>query len=77
MAAQQLSDGNGDGVALGQSGDSVTVAGSSGSLGFFGGTPATKYSTSVATGTDTATTQTAVNAVLAALERYGLIVIND
>lgn len=84
MAAQQLHDGNDEGVSLGQSGATVTIGGSpisigvsTGKVGFYGATPVVKYSTSIATGTDTATTQTAVNAVLAALEAYGLLTIND
>ena len=63
MAARQLSDGNDEGQVLGQSGDKVA---------FLGGTPKLKYTTAIATGTDSATTLAAANACLAVLIYYGL-----
>jgi hypothetical protein len=64
MAAKQLSDYNPDGTNLGQD--------ASDKISFYGKTPVAQAS-SVTTGTDSATTQAAVNAVITALRNLGLI----
>lgn len=66
--SRQLTQGDSDGTVIGRSDEK---------LSFYGGTPVVKYSTSIATGTDSATTLAAVNSVLAILEHYGLATIND
>lgn len=64
MAAQQLHDGNDDGVLIGAS--------SSDKVGFFGVTTVDQPAT-IADATDATTAITKVNAVIAALEELGLI----
>ena len=61
---RQLSDGNDNGQILGQS--------ATDKVGFFGTTPVVQQAT-VADATDAATAITQVNAVIAALEAYGLL----
>lgn len=63
MAKQQLSNGNDDGVCMGQS--------AADKVGFFGATPVVQPAT-IADATDAATAITKVNAVIAALEALGL-----
>ena len=64
MAAQQIHDGNDDGVSLG--------AAATDKVGFFGTTPVVQE-VAIADATDAATAITQVNAVIAALEAYGLL----
>lgn len=59
-----LSDGNDDGVTLGQS--------STDKISFFNATPVVRQA-HIADATDAGSTQTRVNAVLAALRTYGLL----
>lgn len=61
---RQLSDGNDAGTILGQS--------ASDKVGFFGTTPIVQEA-AIADATDAATAITQVNAVIAALEAYGLL----
>lgn len=61
---RQLSDGDDTGQILGQS--------ATDKVGFFGTTPAVQQAT-VADATDAATAITQLNAVIAALETYGLL----
>jgi hypothetical protein len=63
MAKQQLSNGNDDGVCMGQN--------ASDKISFFGATPVVQPAT-IADATDAATAITKVNAVIAALEALGL-----
>jgi hypothetical protein len=60
----QLSDGRPDGAMVGQS--------ASDKVGFFGTTPVAQQA-NVADATDAATAITKLNAVIAALEAYGLL----
>jgi hypothetical protein len=64
MAAQQLSDGNPEGVCIGQS--------SSDLVGFYGKTPVARPAT-IADATDAATAITKCNEVIAALKAVGII----
>lgn len=64
MAAKQLSDGNPDGVNLGQSASDL--------VGFYGKAPAAQPAT-VADATDAATAITTVNTVIDRLQALGLI----
>lgn len=69
MAAKQLSDGNDDGVVLGQSGDKVA---------FFGGTATTKPTCTLAAALTAGTTTpaniaAAVDEIHAALANLGII----
>lgn len=64
MAAQQLSDGNPEGVCVGQSDDL---------LGFFGATPVAQQSAVAADATDATTAIALVNEVVAVLVAHGLI----
>lgn len=65
MTVKQLSDGNPDGVVVGQSGDA---------LAFFGATPSAKATvTAVATGATAATIVTTLQALQAELASKGLI----
>ena len=64
MSVKQLSDGNADGCAMGQS--------STDKIGFYGATPVVRPA-SIADATDAATAITTVNAVIARLESLGLI----
>lgn len=68
MAERQLTQGDPAGTVIGRSDEK---------LSFYGGTPVVKYSTSIATATDGTTAAAAVSAVLAVLEHYGLVTIND
>lgn len=64
MAVKQLSDGNDDGVVLGQS--------TSDKVGFYGVTPVDQPAT-VADATDAATAITQINAIIDRLQELGLI----
>jgi hypothetical protein len=64
MAAQQVSDGNPDGVCVGQS--------ATDKVGFYGKAPIAQGAT-VTDGTDATTTQAAVNAIIDRLQALGLI----
>lgn len=64
MAVTQLHNGNSDGVQLGRDANDLT--------GFFGATPIDQEA-HIADATDAATAITRVNAVIAALEAYGLL----
>ena len=59
-----VTDGRPDGAIIGQA--------TTDKIGFFGTTPAVQ-GTAVATGTDAATTQAAVNSVIAQLQTFGLL----
>lgn len=64
MAVTQLHNGNGDGVQIGRDADDL--------LGFFGATPIDQEA-HIADATDAATAITTINAVILALETYGLL----
>ncbi|HRY07255.1 MAG TPA: hypothetical protein P5114_09050 [Hyphomicrobiaceae bacterium] len=64
MAVTQLHNGNSDGVNIGRDANDL--------LGFFGATPIDQEAT-IADATDAATAITQLNAVIAALEAYGLL----
>ena len=64
MAVTQLHNGNSDGVNIGRDANDL--------LGFFGATPIDQEST-IADAIDAATAITQLNAVIAALEAYGLL----
>ena len=64
MAAQNVHDGNADGILLGQA--------STDKVGFYGKTPVVRPAT-IADATDAATAITKCNAVIAALISVGLI----
>lgn len=66
MAAKQLSDGSPDGTTLGQSASDLVA--------FHGSTPVDQAATiSLATGATIATTVTAVQAIITALQEKGLV----
>jgi hypothetical protein len=64
MAAQQLHDGNSDGVSI--------AAAATEKVGFFGATPVVQ-AVAITDATDATTAIAKVNAVIAALEAYGLL----
>lgn len=64
MAAKQLSDGNDDGIIVGQSDDK---------LGFFGTTPVAQQAAVSADATDATTAIALINEVVAVLVAHGLI----
>lgn len=64
MAVTQLHSGNADGVQMGRDADDK--------VGFFGSTPVVQQAT-VADATDATTAISQLNAVIAALETYGLL----
>lgn len=64
MATQQIHNGNSDGLEIGRDANDK--------VSFFGATTVVQQST-VADATDAATAITQVNAVIAALEAYGLL----
>lgn len=76
MANQQIGDGNSsDTYTVGRAGTTVQIAGTGGSIGFYGTTPTTKGAAVTTLITTPATTDiaTAVNSIISRLQAVGLI----